>query len=77
MASVHRGLVFRGSIHSCFTYIQGRIQVSRVPRLIASLGRLAASLARATHSAPIECSLLMEPCILWQQNCTNCAFCAY
>ena len=42
------------------------IQVSRVSRLIPSLGRPAASLARAVHSVSTECSLRV-----------NRAFCAY
>ena len=44
------------------------VQVSRVPRLIPSLGRPAASLARAVHSVYTEWSLLSAPCVLCLRN---------
>ena len=43
-------------------------QVSRVPRLISSLGRLAVSLARAVRSLSSECSLSRETRILSRRN---------
>ena len=45
-----------------------KLQVSRVPRLIPSLGRLAASLARAVRSVSTESSLLSESCIPCLRN---------
>ena len=47
-------------------------RVSRVPRLITSLGMLAGSLARALRSVPTGCTLLSETCLLSRRNACFC-----
>ena len=57
------GLIYQyGPIRTLYIgtlYIYIYIQVSRVPKLIPSLGRPAASLARAVHSVCTECLFLL------------------